>query len=126
MMELSNALQHASGPSRDDGVATLILLLTPFAPHITEELWQRRGGTNSVHQQSWPDYDARLAAAREVTLVVQVDGKVRDRITAPAGMSQRDAEQVALASAKVQAILKGAVPKKVIVVPDRLVSIVTS
>jgi leucyl-tRNA synthetase len=79
-----------------------------------------------VHQQSWPDYDARLAAAREVTLVVQVDGKVRDRITAPAGMSQRDAEQVALASAKVQAILKGAVPKKVIVVPDRLVSIVTS
>jgi leucyl-tRNA synthetase len=126
MMELSNTLQHARGPSRDDGVATLVLLLAPFAPHITEELWQRRGGTGSVHQQPWPTFDAALAAAQEITLVVQVDGKVRDRITAPAGLSDTEAEKLALASAKVQATLKGAAPKRVIVVRDRLVSIVTA
>ena len=63
MMELSNALQHASGPSRADAVDKLILLLAPFAPHIAEELWHRRGGTGTVHRQTWPAYDATLAAA---------------------------------------------------------------
>jgi leucyl-tRNA synthetase len=125
LMELSNALQKATGPSRDGGVATMILLLAPLAPHMTEELWQRRGGTGSVHQQSWPAYDAKIAATGEVTIVIQVDGKVRDRITAPAGTSQADLEKAAFASAKVQAALGGAKPSKVFVVPDRIVSIVT-
>ena len=125
MMELSNALQKASGPSRDEGVATLILLLAPFAPHMTEELWHRRGGAGSVHRQPWPAYDGALAAAADVTIVVQVDGKVRDRIAAPAGTPKADLERMALASEKVQAALRGAPPSKVIVVPDRLVSIVT-
>ena len=126
MMELSNDLQHAEGPSRDDGVATLVLLLAPFAPHVTEELWHRRGGTGSVHQQAWPAFDEALAAASEVTLVIQVNGKVRDRIAAPAGLSDAEAERAALSSPKVKAILNGARPKKVIVVRDRLVSIVTA
>jgi leucyl-tRNA synthetase len=125
LMELSNALQKATGPSRNAGVATMILLLAPLAPHMTEELWQRRGGTGSVHQQSWPAYDAKIAATGEVTIVIQVDGKVRDRITAPAGTSQADLEKAAFASAKVQAALGGAKPSKVFVVPDRIVSIVT-
>ena len=125
MMELANTLQHARGPSRRDGVATLILLLAPFAPHVTEDLWHRRGGAGSVHQQHWPAYDESVAALREVTIVVQVDGKVRDRIPLAAGLPDADVQRKALASPKVQAALNGMKPAKVIVVPDRVVSIVT-
>ena len=125
MMELASALQKATGPSRDDGIATLILLMAPFAPYVTEELWHRRGGEGSVHRQSWPAFDAALAAATRVTIVVQVDGKVRDRIEVPAGTASAELERAALASPKVRDILAGAKPAKVIAVPDRLVSIVT-
>ena len=125
MMELSNALQHATGPSRDEGVATLLLLLAPFAPYMTEELWERRGGRGSVHRQSWPAFDPAMAAAKEVTLVVQIDGKVRERITAAAGISQQAAEKLALASPKVKAALDGREPDRTIFVPDRLLSFVT-
>jgi leucyl-tRNA synthetase len=124
MMELSNALQKASGPSRDEGVGTLILLLAPFAPHMTEELWHRRGGSGSVHQQAWPKYDVAMAAKSVVTIVVQVSGKVRDRIEVPAGKSKAELERLALASPKVQAALEGAKPTNIIVVPDRLVNVV--
>ena len=125
MMELSNALQHATGPSRDEGVATLLLLLAPFAPYMTEELWERRGGRGSVHRQTWPAFDPAMAAAKEVTLVVQIDGKVRERITAAAGISQQAAEKLALASPKVKAALDGREPDRTIFVPDRLLSFVT-
>ena len=125
MMELSNALQHASGPSRADAVDKLILLLAPFAPHIAEELWHRRGGTGTVHRQSWPAYDATLAAADEITLVIQIDGKVRERIPAPAGMSIARAEELARANPKVRAALTGRDVDRVVVVPDRIVNIVT-
>ncbi|MDQ2915463.1 MAG: leucine--tRNA ligase [Chloroflexota bacterium] len=125
MMELSNALQHATGPSRDQGVATLLLLLAPFAPYMTEELWERRGGRGSVHQQSWPAFDPAMAAATEVTLVVQIDGKVRDRITAAAGISKAAAEKLAMASPKLKTALDGREPLRTIFVADRLVNIVT-
>jgi leucyl-tRNA synthetase len=124
MMELSNALQHATGPSRDEGVATLVLLLAPFAPYMTEELWERRGGRGSVHTQSWPAFDPASAAAKEVTLVIQIDGKVRDRITAAAGIAQPAAEKLAMASPKVKAALDGQKPTRTIFVPDRLVNFV--
>ncbi len=125
MMELSNALQHATGPSRDEGVATLLLLLAPFAPYMTEELWERRGGRGSVHRQSWPSFDPAIAAAKEVTLVIQIDGKLRDRITAPAGIAQPAAEKLAMASPKVKAALDGQKPARTFFVPDRLVNFVT-
>jgi leucyl-tRNA synthetase len=124
MMELSNALQKSSGPSRDEGVETLILLLAPFAPHMTEELWHRRGGTGSVHQQAWPAYDKSMAAKSVVTIVLQVSGKLRDRIDVPAGTPTAELERLALASPKVQAALQGAKPVRTIVVPDRLVNVV--
>jgi len=124
LMELSNVLQKASGPSRDTGVATLVLLLAPLAPHMTEELWHRRGGSGSVHQQTWPSFDPKLAAPSEVTIVVQVAGKMRDRFTAPAGTSKAELQRLALKSEKVQAALGGKTPTNVIVVPDRLVSVV--
>ncbi len=125
MMELSNALQHATGPSRDEGVATLLLLLAPFAPYMTEELWERRGGRGSIHRQSWPTYDPKIAAPKEVTLVLQIDGKVRDRVSAPAGIAQPAAEKLAMESPKVKAALDGRRIERTIFVADRLVNIVT-
>jgi leucyl-tRNA synthetase len=125
MMELSNTLQRATGPSRDEGTATLVLLLAPFAPYITEELWERRGGKGSVHRQSWPTYDASVAAADQITLVIQVDGRVRDRIEAAAGISEAAARELAAASPKVRAALDGREIDRTFFVPDRLVNIVT-
>jgi leucyl-tRNA synthetase len=125
MMELVNTLMKASGASRDDGVSALVLLLAPFAPYISEELWQRRGGIGSVHKQAWPFYDPALATAVDATIVVQVNGKMRDRIIVPAGTPEEELRRVALASAKVQAALAGATPTRIITVPDRLVSLVT-
>jgi leucyl-tRNA synthetase len=124
LMKLANALSKASGPTREEGIRTLVLLLAPFAPFITEELWARRGGAYSVHQQPWPAYDPELAKADEVTLVVQVDGKVRDRLTVPAGLSEAEARSAALASEKVGHAIGGRPVAKVVVVPDRLVNIV--
>ena len=92
---------------------------------MTEELWERRGGRGSVHRQSWPMFDPGIAAANEVTIVVQIDGKVRDRITAAAGISQPAAEKLAMASPKVRAALDGREPARTIFVPDRLVNFVT-
>jgi len=125
MMELSTTLSHARGKSRAQGVDALILLLAPFAPHIAEELWERRGGKRSVHQQAWPAFDPALAAVKEITLVVQVDGKVRDRIPAAVGLPQAKAREMALASPRAKAALDGRIVDRVVVVQDRLVNIVT-
>jgi leucyl-tRNA synthetase len=125
MMELSNALQHASGPSRHDGVRALTMMLAPFAPYLTEELWHRWGEAGSVHLQAWPAYDPAVAAAEEVTLVVQVDGRVRDRVQVAAGLSEAAAREAALASPRAKAALDGRPVERVVVVPDRLVNIVT-
>ena len=124
-MKLEPRLSASAGPTRDAGIRTLLLLLAPFAPYVTEELWARRGGAYSVHTQAWPTYDPALAKADEVTLVVQVDGRVRDRLTVPAGLSESDAREAALASPKVGERLAGRRIDRVIVVPDRLVSVVT-
>src|SRR5207245_4648283 len=125
MMELSTATFHANGPSRDAATDALVLLLAPFAPHIAEELWQRRGGTGSVHRQRWPTFDAAAARDVTVTVVAQVNGKVRDRLELPAGTPDKTLEQAALASPKVTAALAGKRVAKIIVVADRLVNVVT-
>ncbi len=125
MMELSSTLQHSRGRSREHGVDALVKLLAPFAPHLAEELWERRGGTGSVHQQTWPTFDESLAAAEQVTLVVQVDGKTRDRILAPAGLPEEAAKELALASERARRSIGGRGIERVVVVPDRLANIVT-
>jgi leucyl-tRNA synthetase len=125
MMELSTTLSHARGKSREQGIDALILLLAPFGPHIAEELWERRGGKGSVHQQAWPTFDPALTAAKEIVLVIQVDGRVRDRIPAAAGLPRAKAEALALASPRAKAALDGRIVDRVVVVPDRLVNIVT-
>ncbi|MFN2226124.1 MAG: leucine--tRNA ligase, partial [Anaerolineae bacterium] len=129
MMELTNTLSahlagHGATPAFSEATGTLILLLAPFAPHVAEELWARRGGAYSVHRQGWPGYDPALAADEMVTLVVQVNGKVRDRFQVPAGITDDQARERALASERVREYLDGRRPGKVIVVPGRLVNVV--
>ena len=130
LMELKNTMQRyrttpvARTEAWDEAVRTLLLLLAPFTPHIAEELWARIGGEYSIHQQPWPVADEEIAAEEMITIVVQVNGKVRDRITVPAGTDEETVKARALASEKVQAYLDGKSPRKVIYVPGRLVNIV--
>ncbi|MEN9210359.1 MAG: leucine--tRNA ligase [Thermostichus sp. DG02_2_bins_29] len=127
LMKLSNALGESallSSPVYADGIRTLVLLMAPFAPHIAEELWQELGGTDSVHKQSWPGYDSAALVADTVTIVVQVNGKLRGSFEAPAEVTQEEQEKLALASEVAQKYLEGATPKKVIVVPKKLVNFV--
>jgi leucyl-tRNA synthetase len=99
-------------------------MMAPVTPHIAEELWLRLGKPYSIHNQPWPAVDEQAATEDEVTLVVQVNGKLRDRILVPVGISEEDARQAALASEAVQKHLAGVTPRKVIVVPGKLVNIV--
>ena len=100
-------------------------MLAPIAHHITEELWQKlKPGSGSIHSQPWPAFDEKLAAEDLITLVVQINGKVRDRLEIPAGTSKEETEQTALAAPKVKTYLEGKQIRKVIVVPERLVNIV--
>jgi leucyl-tRNA synthetase len=130
IMEMANAMgtyrtQHGiDSQAYVEAARTLLLLLAPMTPHITEELWRRAGGVGSIHEQLWPEYNADLAAAERVTIVVQVNGKVRDRMELPADVGQDEVVSTALASARVRQHLNGKEPRQVHYVPGRLVSIV--
>ena len=131
MMSFTNMLAAAASEQRlsreawDEAAQGLLLLLAPLAPHLAEEMWERLGQAYSIHQQPWPQWDAALAAAEEATLVVQVNGKLRDRITVDAGISEEDAKSVALASDHVRAYTDGKSVERVVFVPGRyLVSVV--
>ena len=103
----------------------LALLLAPFAPHIAEELWERLGKAGSVHAAPWPAWEEEVAREIRVTVVAQVNGKVRDRIEVSPGKTQEEMEALAMASPKVQGHLEGKTVRQVFVVADRLVNIVT-
>jgi leucyl-tRNA synthetase len=107
-------------------IETLLKLLAPMAPYLTEEQWHRLGHEDSVHSQPWPRYDEELAAEEETTMVVQVNGKVRDTITVPVDVSEERMKELALASEKVAGHLGGNPPAKVIVKPPKLVSLVAA
>jgi len=102
----------------------LLLLLAPACPHIAEELWQQTGHQYSIHNQSWPKWNEALAKEEEITLVVQVNGKLRDRITVPASITEAEAKQIVLARQKVKAHIGGKKIIKTIYVPGRLVNFV--
>ena len=128
LMEFANGLQRStalSSVSYDRAIRTLLLLLAPLAPHVTEELWHRLGATRSIHLEAWPTYDPSLVSAEEVLVVIQVDGKVRDRAMVPAGQGEDELRRIALRSKRVQASLDGASVARVVVVPDKLVNVVT-
>ena len=108
----------------NESIDTLLLLLAPACPHVTEELWQQRGHDYSIHNQNWPKWDEALAKDEEVTLVVQVNGKLRDRIMVPPSITEAEAREKALASRKVKVHLEGKEIIKTIYVPGRLVNLV--
>jgi leucyl-tRNA synthetase len=104
---------------------SMIRLLSPFAPHLAEELWERTGHRGLLMLSPWPSYDAALAREETATIVVQINGKVRDRFEAAPDLSEAELRAAALALPKVQSALGGKAPRKVIAVPGKLVSIVT-
>ena len=130
LMEGTNALMKA----REAGAAgsaewapalrTLVLMLAPFAPHLAEELWARLGQPYSVHQQAWPAWDAEAVREDTVTLVLQVNGRVRDRVQVPAGTDEARLKETALASEKVRRFINGMQIQDVIVVRGKLVNVV--
>jgi leucyl-tRNA synthetase len=130
LMELTNALIDArehdlvGTPSYREAIKTLVSLMAPVTPHIAEELWSRLGKPYSVHRQPWQTYDPELIREEQITLVIQVNGKLRDRITVTAAIDEAGAKEAALASPAVQRHLAGRQPRQVIFVPGRLVNIV--
>jgi leucyl-tRNA synthetase len=137
IMELVNALHAFAALSADrvpagerdrllrEGIDTVLLLLAPFCPHITEELWQTLGHVDSVFRQRWPAADPAALVRDEVTVVVQIDGKVRSRLTVDVGANDAEVRRLALDDDKVRPWLGGRDVDKVVVVPRRLVNIVT-
>jgi leucyl-tRNA synthetase len=107
-----------------EAAKTFVLLLSPMAPHLCEELWQRLGHTDTLAYAPWPEVDESKLVDDEITLVLQVNGKKRGEMSVPAGMPKDEIEAAALAHERVQATLDGRAPKKVIVVPGRLVNVV--
>ena len=130
LMELQNEMSRAKSAGAfgstawEEAVDIYLRMLAPVCPHISEELWERLGKPYSVHQQSWPQVDEDAAREDEITLIVQVNGKLRDRLTVLPSISEEEAKAAALASVKIQNFLEGKTPRKVIYVPGRLINIV--
>ncbi len=130
LMEFTNTLMKARETEAvrtaeyRQAIETLLLLLAPLAPHITEELWHGFGYTESIHTQPWPSYDEALTQDEIVTVVVQINGKLRDKLEVAADASEDEVRALALASARVQKLLAGKAPRKVIYVPGKLINLV--
>ncbi len=99
-------------------------MMAPFTPHMSEELWQMTGHQGTTYKAEWPKFDQQIAANQEITLVVQINGKLRDRITVPADISDEELKKTALNSEKVKEHLVNVNVKKVVVIPKKLVNIV--
>ena len=104
---------------------TLILLLAPFAPHITEELWLLLGRKDSIHIQNWPTYDSKKLIKDEIILNVQINGKIRANLSISRNQSEADLKKRVLMLPEVHKWLNGKEPKKIIIVPGKIISIVT-
>jgi leucyl-tRNA synthetase len=133
VMELINALyaykekvldENKNKALLKESVDSLVIMLAPFIPHATEELWSQMGRSGSVHDQQWPKYDPEALIKDQVEIVVQINGKVRDKLVVPAKLSQKELEEVALSNDKTKELIDGKTVIKVIAVPGRLVNIV--
>lgn len=133
IMELVNEIYASEMKDRDDemsrrmmkeAIETTVILLSPFVPHFADELWEALGNKESVIKRAWPDYDPEAVLEDEVLIVVQVNGKVRDRITVPASYGEEEIKAWALKSERIQKLVGGKTIKRVILVPQKLVNIV--
>jgi leucyl-tRNA synthetase len=107
-----------------EATETVVLLLSPFVPHFSEELWKALGYQESIIRTPWPDYDRQAIVEEEVLIVIQVNGKLRDRMTLPASYGEEEVKAWALKSERIQKLLEGKQIRKVILVPGKLVNIV--
>ncbi|MDP2728683.1 MAG: leucine--tRNA ligase, partial [Dehalococcoidia bacterium] len=130
LMELTNYLNKVKESALygtdawHDAIQSLLLMLAPAAPHLVEELWERTGQPYSIHQQSWPTWDLAIAAEEEFTLVIQVNGKLRDRVVVPASIAEEEVRELVLGRRRVQAYMNGRDLQRFIYVPGRLVNLV--
>jgi leucyl-tRNA synthetase len=125
LYELVNAIEKApASASRTAAIHTLARIVAPMVPHLAEEAWAAMGKEGLIADAAWPEVDPALLVDDEVTIAVQVNGKLRDTLVMPKGAPRADVEAAALASDKIVRLLEGKAPKKVIVVPDRLVNLV--
>ncbi len=123
--DLANAIEKATpSASRDNAIRTITLLASPMVPHLAEEAWTKLGGEGLIADAPWPAIDPALLVESEVTIVLQVKGKIRDRVVIPKDMPDLEVEAMALANTNIQIAMSGVTAKKVIVVPNRLVNIV--
>jgi leucyl-tRNA synthetase len=134
MMELVNQMTEVSGraaepavqPAYSEACEVLTLVLAPFTPHLAEELWHRLGRAGGVHAATWPPWDEAVAAEETVTVVIQVNGRLRDRLVVAPDTSEEELREQALASEKVKPFIDRKAVRQVVVVPGRLVNIVVS
>ena len=132
LMEFTNQLIELNSSKKitsdqlHDAIETLLLLISPITPHISEELWEYIGNEFSVHQSEWPRYDETLIADPTVTFIVQVNGRVRDKITLSSDISENEAKNVALESPKITPHISGKSLSRVIFVPGKLINLVVS
>ncbi len=132
LMELTNGLYAYAGRNAvnlDDKfysecIETLVVMLSPFAPHIGEEMWERLGGDKSVFEQNWPEWDEKLLMRNTVTIVVQINGKIRDKLEVQKDETRETLQELALASGRIPELIGDQTVRKVIVVPNKLVNIV--
>lgn len=122
LMEYTSALSHSSASKED--IKALVLLLSPMAPHICEQMWQMLGGKKSVLENPWPKYDARKVVKDKMVVVVQVDGKTRGKLDLPSGSSQQAVEKAVGQNADLNKWLNGQKPAKVVYIRDRLINFV--
>lgn len=123
LMKYLNELERSEDCS-PELARSLILLLAPFAPYITEELWQKFGNKESIHKQAWPKYNSELIKEEAITLIIQINGKVRDKIEVEANISEEKAKDLAISREKIRKWIKGKKIKKIIFIPGKLINIV--
>jgi leucyl-tRNA synthetase len=130
LMELLNEMYKAvdggaaGSKEWDEAVGIYLRMMAPAVPHVAEELWARSGKPYSIHQQPWPKVDLKAIVEEFITLVIQVNGKIRDKINVPINYDESQVKEAALSCEPVQRHLAGQAPKKVIVVPGKLINIV--
>ena len=130
LMELTNHLtacldrRDLSNDLYEESIQTLLRLLAPIAPHITEELWARKGYSTSVHLENWPKPDQEAMIVDEIEIPVQINGKVRSKIILPTGTTEDDALQIAISNEQIKQIIEDSEVRRVIYVENRLLNIV--
>ena len=124
MMEFTNSWQKDILEIRKEDFENFLKILSPFAPHLIEELWEKSGHKNSIFLETWPKYDPKLIEEQIITFIIQVNGRVRGKIEIEAGITEEKAKKLALSEEKIKEWVEGKEIKKIIFVPNKLINIV--